>query len=69
MTQTTTRTITIANIAGGDSRRFRGVSDAAIRHARRIARRTYGGWVCDDSDAADEIQQAIDDLDDQADWA
>ena len=54
-------TITITNLAGGDSRTFRDVSDAAIRHARRILQRTGMDFVCNDSDAYDVITQAIDD--------
>lgn len=59
ITPTERQTITISNLAGGDSRRFWGVSDAAIRHARRIMEETGMDIVCSDGDAYDEIQQAL----------
>lgn len=66
----TTTIITISNIAGGDRRRFRAtldahgtvtdVSDAAIRHAQAQGAM---GYTCDRTDAADIIDQAIEDYD------
>lgn len=65
MTTMTTQTITISNIAGGNSKTFRIrngiIPDSAIRHARSI--HDFGGWICSDPDIADQIQQYIDDAD------